>query len=292
MNKYLSSLALCSCLFILPAQAQTPQMPKNQQNDNTVCVCCAAKADNLYNKALEIYNRGNHAQAWRLFLQAAQNGSAEAQYRVARVLFGIDFTCRVEGTQTNIPEALEWLEKAARQGNRLYMYELAVAYSPYQDDAGHFYYYQGAEVPAKAAYWYCRSAEKGYIPAMYRASDYLLSGTGIAKDSQKGLRWLTTAASDPNEVAAQLDLADRYMSGRGITRNYSQALHWYKTVMKTCASTCVMPKYWDYKIKAARALEQCYTKGLGTTKDSAMATKYAKIAQETEKANRAMIEGR
>lgn len=62
-------------------------------------------------RATELYDDGNKQEAYALYAQAAGEGSAEAQYHLARMLlFG-------DGVPMNQTEGLFWLEKSAAQDN-------------------------------------------------------------------------------------------------------------------------------------------------------------------------------
>jgi len=69
----------------------------------------------------ELYAKGtapaqkNQKEAEKWFLQAAEHGHAESQYRLFQIKVGKD----AEGYVANNAESLHWLEKAAKQGHQL-----------------------------------------------------------------------------------------------------------------------------------------------------------------------------
>ena len=117
--------------------------------------------DDETRSAIETYNLGykydvgegveeNKAEALRLYLEAANEGVANAQCNLGRMYY------LGEGVEANYGEALKWYQKAAAQG-------LAEA----QFSIGLIYEY-GKGVPkdkAEAAKWYKKAAEQGYEDA-------------------------------------------------------------------------------------------------------------------------------
>ncbi|MEJ2454277.1 MAG: tetratricopeptide repeat protein [Candidatus Thiodiazotropha sp.] len=80
---------------------------------------CAAS----YDEAMSALADGNYRMAYRDFKALAEEGDAEAQYRLGMLLlFG-------QGVKQRVAEGLEWLKRAADNGSYLAANELAQIYT-------------------------------------------------------------------------------------------------------------------------------------------------------------------
>jgi len=139
------------------------------------CVVMAQMAERKGNKA---YQRQDYATAFEQYSEAADNGSATAQYHLA-VMYA-----EGQGIQEDMTKAAALLQQASAQG---------------QEDAqlmlGLFYVYGDGvkQDPAKGAEWIKTSAEKGNDVAMYYLGNLYAAGLGVTKDIPTALYWMGQA---------------------------------------------------------------------------------------------------
>ena len=166
-----------------------------------------------------------------LELVANQDGIAEAQYRLGRIL-----------RDEHVFEAAEsQLEKAADQGyqpavdyldeqGKLLRREVRVARSsPDRQKQLGDDLYQGrnglGKNPAEAAYWYERAAERGHAGAQTMLGYLYYRGEGVSQDYGKAFKWYKEAALQ-GHPGSQASLGYLYGEGHGVERNLKQAYAW------------------------------------------------------------------
>lgn len=122
----------------------------------------------------------DRTEAVKYYRKSAEQGNAEGQFGYAALL------ASGEGVKQDVPEARRWLEAAAKQGHKMAINELALAYLR-----------GGLEIPeaersgATALQWVQLSAENGFIPAMdamvaaYREGKY-----GLAVSTTAANQWV------------------------------------------------------------------------------------------------------
>lgn len=151
-------------------------------------------------------------------------------------------------------DALEWFEKAAKQGHSDaqwflgYMYDKgkgvkqnyskAAKWYEKAGDQGHttaqwtlgYFYYCGWGVPkdpVKSFEWYLKAANNGLALAQWEIGCKYKYGNGVSKDYAKAVEWFRKAA-DQGFADGQKSLAYMYEDGLGVTQDYDQALFWLK----------------------------------------------------------------
>lgn len=174
----------------------------------------------------------------------AADGDAMAQYFLAVNIYNGRDNSRV----------LRLLQSAAKEGNPLAEYDLALVYG------------RGEIVPRDiyAAIRYCRrAAEKGHVAAAHMLSRHYELGKdyGLVKDDQKALAWLRWAA-DNGHAPAQLDLAGHYWYGVGVERDLGHALMWYRLAAE-----------WRHA-PAEHAVGDCFANGFGVRQDPEEAVRW------------------
>src|SRR5437870_5213566 len=75
-----------------------------------------------YDDAFAAYQKGDYAQALKLFMPLAEKGDAKAQYNV-----GTMYNNSL-GVKTDYAEAAKWYRKSADQGNMYAQVDLALLY--------------------------------------------------------------------------------------------------------------------------------------------------------------------
>jgi S1-C subfamily serine protease len=159
-----------------------------------------------------------------------------------------------EGVPQNLPEAVKWLAKAARQGDAAAQYRLGAMYSEGRGVAtdekeaakwlgkaaeqGHVYaqvnlgrkYHTGRGVEqdhSKAATWFRKAAEQGNVDAQYLLGGmYDRPGKGVfPPDYREAANWYTKAA-EQGHAGAQFSLCLLCLSGQGVLEDYAEAYKW------------------------------------------------------------------
>jgi TPR repeat protein len=132
----------------------------------------------------------NEARALSLFLSAANNGSAEAQFEVGLCY---EFSC---GAVEDFEEAFRWYLLSADQGNREAECRVGVMYQ-----LG-----RGVEKDLnKALKWYTLSAGHGFHGGQLRLAELYNSGEGVTQSRKKALKWYKLAA-EQGSADAQIAL--------------------------------------------------------------------------------------
>lgn len=155
------------------------------------------------------------AQAISLLHKAADRG-----YMAAEESLGIFAETGVGMSQPAPAEALQWYEKAARQGSNDAATNIALMYA------------NGKGVgkdAAQAVNWFQHAAEGGEASAQYNLALMYARGEGVPKDYHEAIRWLT-AAADQNVVPAMLDLAEFSMRPPDptLTQDVAKAVKYYE----------------------------------------------------------------
>jgi TPR repeat protein len=119
----------------------------------------------------------------------------------------------------NVDQGMEWLEKAADNGNAQAQFELAYLYQEGSSGAPRDF--------NKAVSLYQKSADQDYSPAQYFLAQLYLQGFGVKKDSDKAFALLQKAAA-AGYVDAMNTLGVLYDTGEGTSVNDTEAVKWYR----------------------------------------------------------------
>lgn len=163
----------------------------------TLSTCIlGARADALQDAQAAVL-RKDYPTALRLLEPLAKAGDATAQLRLALLHY------HGHGVRESDATALQWFERAARQGLPEAQYHL-----------GNMYAYGLAALPAEAdgarlaAQWYFEAARKGHADAQYSLGILFLTGSGVEQNSAEAMRWIEKAAAAGHADAAA------YLKGR------------------------------------------------------------------------------
>ena len=187
------------------------------------------------------------------------------------------------------PEALEYLEKKAKEGNPYAEWHYGNCYSDPEIRA-----YDSE----KAFYWFSKAAEKNILVPLSNVAHMYIYGHGVKKDVKKGIELMLKAAElgveysqySVAKVYARLDdiialnanykeafkcfeilkgcLASKYdigeciFHGRGLPEDKSKAVEIWKSILEE-----VVEESNYIRNKVCRTLYECYNKGLGVEKD-------------------------
>ena len=153
-------------------------------------VTALAAADALQDAAAAV-NRKDYPTAVRLLEPLARAGNPLAQSRLALLYY------HGHGVRESDALALQWFERAARQG-------LAEA----QFHLGNMYAYGLAALPPDAdpqrlaAQWYFEAARQGHADAQYSLGILFLTGSGVVQDADEARKWIARAAAQGHADAA------------------------------------------------------------------------------------------
>ena len=165
------------------------------------------------------YRSQDYQSAHTYYLKVAEQGNAEAQYKLAKILYynlGVD---------DNKKEAIQWYEKAAFQG---YIDAQVSLGKIYHEGKGFFTLAnndQAMNLFKKAATNGSSEAEC-MIGIMYR------DGDGVADNLQEAMKWFKISAAK-NNACAQFNLGYMFSSGNdNVPINHRLAMDWYLKAAK------------------------------------------------------------
>lgn len=121
----------------------------------------------------------DRTEAVKYYRKSAEQGNAEGQFGYAALLASGD------GIAKNLAEGRRWLEAAAKQGHKVAINELALAYM-----RGGLDFTEEERKSATALQWVQLSAENGFLPAMdamvlaHQNGEY-----GLTADAKAAARW-------------------------------------------------------------------------------------------------------
>ena len=164
-----------------------------------------------YANAQAAYKRGDYKAAFDSMTEAAEEGNADAQYRLGLMY------ANGRGVAKDEKTAVLWYAKAAEQGNAPAQYNLGVRYANGQGVA---------KDENTALLWYGKAALHGDSDAQYALGWMCANGRGMAKDEKAAVGWYT-AAADHGNAQAQCNLGVMYDSGQGVEKDEKAAVLWY-----------------------------------------------------------------
>lgn len=111
------------------------------------------------------------------YQMSAQQGDAKAQFQLGRIYYFGD------GVDQNKALGLEWMEKAANQGNAEIMHSVAIYHERYDNK--------------KAIEWFQKAADLGYVKSLQDLGYIYEKGTyGVKRDLEKALSYYLKANTD------------------------------------------------------------------------------------------------
>ena len=156
---------------------------------------------------------GQTKQAVQLIRASANKGQPAAQYRLAKLYEA------GEGVTADAEMARQLTERAATNGNRIAMHDLALYYA---EGRG------GVETNIKtAASWFEKAAQRGVVDSQYNLGVLYESGQGLPKNLTEAYIWYSIAAAQGDQFARKhIDLLKQQLSAADLKRaeNASRAL--------------------------------------------------------------------
>ena len=141
------------------------------------CTATEAPPDN---GAAAAYNRGDFAQAIKLFRPLAEQGNAEAQ-----AMLGLMYA-NGEGVAQNDREAVKWFHLAADQEHKGAQYSLGLGYAKAKGGITQDY--------QEAVRLFRLSAAQGHAGAQYSLGVMYAKGFGVTQDDREAVKWYRLAA--------------------------------------------------------------------------------------------------
>jgi TPR repeat protein len=163
-------------------------------------------------RAVALYESGDHAGAKAAFERLSRAGVAAADYNLGLMHL------RRELPAAHPAEAERLLQRAAGRGFVTAQFALGRLY-----EEGAF---TGTRDLAAAQRWYLQAAESGSVDAQVAVATAHYLGRGAARDLGRAAYWYREAAKG-GDVGAQYLLASMYETGHGLTRDLRQARYWY-----------------------------------------------------------------
>lgn len=161
-----------------------------------------------FDDGMAAYNKENYKSALQEWRPLAENGHANAQYRL-----GVMYE-NGNGVPKDATQAAAWFRKAAEQG-------LAVA----QNSLG-WMYVDGNDAK-QAAFWFHKAAEQGLVFAQNSLGRMYAEGKGVPKDATQSAAWVRKAA-EQGMASAQFNLGVMYVDGHGVPKDATQAVAWFR----------------------------------------------------------------
>jgi uncharacterized protein len=142
--------------------------------------------------------------------------AAEAGMPSAQGLVGVGYFIGTPGVTQDYAEAVQWLNKAAAQGDRLGQHYLGLCC---RDG-------KGTQTNAlRAVAWFRRGAEANFPESQAELGHCYMMGIGVERDPVLGVTWLRKGA-EAGSAAAQERLAVAYTAGDGVGKDEVEAYKW------------------------------------------------------------------
>jgi TPR repeat protein len=161
----------------------------------------------------------------------ANKGDVESQLKLANTYFTGEFYNK------SIPKdffiAVEWFEKAAKQGNTEAQFKLFILGSEegYVDNPVEWMLKADKKITERlhleAPKWLIESAEQGYKEAQFYLARMYMKGNGVYQNTAEALKWYKKAAEKGHEDALDI-LARMYLKGNAVPQDTTEAIKLYK----------------------------------------------------------------
>jgi uncharacterized protein len=152
----------------------------------------------------------DHAAAFPLYRELADNGDIDAQFRVAWMY------SKGEGTPANGSEAVRYYQMVASAGDKIAQFNLGVTFG------------NGEGVPKdekSAVFWFRKAAEQGYSPAENLLGVMISEGQGTLENDSEAVNWYSKAANKGYAIA-QYNLGRAFAQGEGVRVDLIEAYKW------------------------------------------------------------------
>jgi hypothetical protein len=178
-------------------------------------------AEELNKQSKSFLEKQDFKNAVALFRQAAEKGSAEAQYNL-----GFSYQQGIEVIKNDSIANL-WFLKAATQGYKDAQFKIAYSYAT---GRGFTQNHQ------QAFYWSVKCAEQRDVECMFNVVNCYMEGRGIAKNLDSMITWATRIAmlETPEDLnlsgqitSARVNLATMYRDGQNVPKDPVKSYMWF-----------------------------------------------------------------
>jgi TPR repeat protein len=171
-----------------------------------------------FDRGVVAYDTGDYATALQEWQPLAEQGDAQAQFRLG-------FMYKIgNGVVQDDAEATRWFLLAAEQGYQDAQMKLGLDYAyglgVVQDDTESTKWY------LLAAQQFLLAAERGDASAQSSLGFMYQNGLGVVQDDAEATRWFLLAAEQGSQDA-QLGLGYAYSKGNGVLQDHVEALRLY-----------------------------------------------------------------
>lgn len=210
-------------------------------------------------EAESAYARGDHAEAYRLWLVKANAGQPSAQNALAALYF------EGQGVEKSYRTAFKHFEDAAEfisetegvaQVNLGYMYETGRGTPPSDE---------------KALQQYLRGLQTGNPQAQLMVGGFFMEGRGVEQNQSEGLRWFRRSAMS-GHANGQSALGYALFNGDGGPSDLSAAAYWFGQAAD------------QGQMFAQSSIAAMYEEGWGVRQSFSEAAKYYRMAAEQDRA--------
>ncbi|MGZ4957044.1 MAG: J domain-containing protein [Methylobacter sp.] len=181
-----------------------------------VTVSANQDIEEILKKAKQLVKQGRVVKALPLYLQLAEQGSAEAQFQAGLIY------ANGQGITKDDKQAVGWFAKAAEQGHKEAQTKLGFMYATGKGVAQNY---------NSAVYWCYKAAEQGDVTAQYNLGLMYAKGQGVVQDNSLAMSWYSKAA-EQGDAHAQYNLGDIYAKGVGVPKDSKQAVVLYRKAAK------------------------------------------------------------
>ncbi len=176
-------------------------------------------------------------------------------------------TARIDPAQASSPTIvkdmpLSTLIAHAERGEVKAQHELALRYESGKSNGKDI-----GKDAAKAAHWFAKAANQGYLDSQYDLGLMYLDGRGVEQNDREAFNWLKKA-SDQGDADSATNLGYLYEQGKGVEQNPQEAFKWYKKAAE------------NGNAGAQSSLAYCYVNGTGVEQDFAEAFKWFQKAAQ------------
>ena len=157
---------------------------------------------------------GLKEQAIQWYKIAAEKGNSSAQNNLA-----LCFTTG-QGVEKNIRLGKELFQMAAEQGHAVAQQNFGLSLLESDDD-----------VPRRseeAVSWIRKSAEQGYVDAVYTLASCFLNGEGVKYNPEEAVKLYQMAATKFDDPMSCYRLGSCYWTGTGTNTNKKEAMKWWR----------------------------------------------------------------
>ncbi len=182
------------------------------------------KVDDSLKQYSGVVSQMSAAEADGYIVKSAYAGYARAQAAVASL---IDHGAMPAGLKDDDQSALDWMTKAANQGDAEAQYQLGQYY-----ESGR---YADRDL-AQAVTWYGKAADGGNLHATLALADLYMDGNQVQRDTDRALD-LYHKAADADDAKAEEVLGTAYYDGKVAKKDYAEAAKYYDRAAQHCDHT-------------------------------------------------------